>query len=114
MKGKDWLLLALVAGGAFYLYRTFAGVSRVFTTAGEAIGSGLFDLFHPDQVGEMLFYKAKFPDGKFHAIPSRAVNADGIFLNRNLAPNYAGDGRKYRLLVDKSISVGENKTAVPV
>lgn len=114
MKTKDWLLLALFAGGAYYLYRTATGVSRALTSAGEAIGSGLFDLFHPDQVGETLFYKAKFPDGKFHSVPSRAVNADGIFLNKNLAPNYPGDGRKYRLLVDRSITVGENKTAVPL
>lgn len=114
MDRKTLLLLAALGIAGFYLYRQFGALKDTLRTAGEAIGSGLFDLFHPDQVGEMLFYKVRFPDGQFHSVPSRAVRPDGTFLNRNLAPNYAGDGKVYRLLIDKRITVGENKTALPV
>lgn len=114
MKTKDWLLLALFGAGAYFLYRTSTAAQRALATAGEAIGSGLFDLFHPDQVGETLFYTVAFPDGQNHAVPSRSVNSAGRFVNRNLSPSYPGDGKTYQLVVDKSKPAGVNKAAFPV
>lgn len=114
MDRKTLLLLALLGLGGYYLYRKAADVVKVFRNAGEALGSGLFDLFHPDPVGETLFYTVLFPDGQRHAVPSRAVANDATFVNRNLSPNYPGDGRKYKIIVDKTKASGVNKTAYPV
>jgi len=74
----------------------------VLKSSGEAIGSGLFDFFHPDAAGETLYYNVMFPNGQRHAVPSRAVDSNGIFRNSNLSPNYAGDGLRYRIMVRKS------------
>lgn len=93
-------------GVGLYLALKVVGIieatGSVLKSSGEAIGSGLFDFFHRDQVGEMTFYTVMFPDGQKHTVPSRAVDSNGFFVNRNLSPNYAGDGKRYRILVRKS------------
>lgn len=93
-------------GVGLYLALKVVGIieatGSVLKTSGEAIGSGLFDFFHRDQVGEMLFYTVMFPNGQKHAVPSRAVSRDGLFRNSNLSSTYAGDGKMYRILVRKS------------
>lgn len=114
MDRKTLLMLAVLGFAGYYLYRRAADVVKVFRTAGEALGSGLFDLFHPDPVGERLYYNVLFPDGQRHSVPSRAVANDATFVNRNLSPNYPGDGRKYKIIVDKTKARGVNKTAYPV
>jgi hypothetical protein len=115
MKSRDTLMIAALGGVLVYLlYRTTTAAARALASAGEALGSGLFDLFHPDPVGEVLYYSVKFPDGSTHAVPSRSVTSAGRFVNRNLSPNYPGDGLTYQLFVDKGVASGINKTAFPV
>lgn len=93
-------------GAGLYLALKVVGLIQsagsVLTTTGSAIGTGLYDFFHPDTFGESLYYNVMFPDGQRHAVPSRSVNSDGLFRNSNLSPQYAGDGRMYRILVRKS------------
>lgn len=107
---KNLGILAALAGGAVLAYRFYSDAKGALTTAGEAIGSGLFDFFHPDQLGETTFYIVTFPDGVKHSVPSRSVDANGLFTNKNLAPNYAGDGKRYRILV----ATNGTRTAFPV
>lgn len=72
------------------------------TETGEALGSGLYDFFHKSDMGEMNFFVATFPDKTRHSIPAGAVTEDGFFANSNLAPNYKGDGMRYRLVKNKA------------
>lgn len=106
---KALLLQLAVIGLAGYVgYRVIRGIGKgardALTDAGSALGSGLFDLFHKDQAGESLFYTVTFQGGAKHAIASRAVDANGFF-------NYAG--KRFRLLIDRSIVSGNNKFAFP-
>lgn len=102
MKAKDWLLLGAVAGAGLWVYGKLGGVSKALTTAGEAIGSGLYDLFNPDPLGEVTYYIVRFPDGAKHAVPSRSVSADGFFTNTGDGYKYKGDGKRYKLLTDRT------------
>lgn len=102
------LTWAAIAGIGFFGYKIYSGLSAVkdsLSSLGSALGSGLYDLFHPDQTGEMVFYNVLFPDGQKHAIPSRSVDSSGRFTYQ---------GRRYQLLVDKGKQSGVNKYAVPV
>lgn len=101
------LILAAIAGGGIALARVLnlgARAKDKLQDIGEAISSGLFDFFHPNAAGELLYYTVQFPDGKTHAVPSQSVNAAGQFTWRM-------DGKRYQLLVDKSKAAGVNKTA---
>jgi len=80
MKTRDILLLAGLAGAVYWLAsRGIAQVSKALTSTGEAIGSGLFDFFHPHQAGELLYYSVTFPNGDRHAIASGNVDSNGLF-----------------------------------
>jgi hypothetical protein len=112
------LLLVLAIGGvALYAVNQLTGIGKNiaggFRNAGEALGSKLFDLFHPNPVGETLYYTVEFPDGRRHSIPSGTVNADGVFTWVGNSVQQ-GDGRRYRLLIDKRITSGVNKKAFPL
>lgn len=87
-----WKLFQLVTGIGEGATAIVKGVGTLPRTIGEAIGSGLFDLFHPDAAGESLYYTATFPDGARHAIPSGSVDAGGRF-------SYAG--LRYQLVTQK-------------
>jgi len=78
------------------------GAGSVLTDTGSAIGSGLYDLFHRDPLGETTFYVVTFPDGVNHSIPSRAIDNSGLFKNTGNGVNYAGDGRDYRVMIRKT------------
>jgi hypothetical protein len=97
--------LAFALYSVYKVYRGTKAVTDALHNAGSAAGSAIFDWFHPDQVGETIFYTVQFPDGSKHAIASRAVGSDGGFLFNNV---------RYRIRVDKSIVSGINKFAVRV
>lgn len=103
MNVKDY---AVIGVGAALLYavvqvgRKIGGaagaVGDALTKTGETIGEKIYTLFHPDVVGESLFYTVTFPDGKRHSVPSRSVSQTGQFWYP------ATNGKKYQLLVDKA------------
>lgn len=82
MNIKDAAIVAGVVAGIYFLSK-IGNIGQTSIEAlndvGSAIGSGLFDLFHPDQVGEMLFHIVTFPNGARHSIPSRSVDKNGQF-----------------------------------
>lgn len=96
------LRIAIYAIGGYLVVKAFQAVTFVgelpqkslaaLNSVGGALGSGLFNILHPDTTGEMLYYIITFPDGKRHAIGSLTVNADGQF-------SYAG--ARYQMLVGK-------------
>lgn len=108
---KDVAIVGAVLGGLYLLTRAGSKAAEALTSAGEAIGSGLYDFFHPNQVGETTFYVVTFPDGSRHSVPASAVDSSGVFLNKNLSPTYAGDGKRYRIVVSK---IDGTRSAFPV
>lgn len=99
------LTWAAIAGVAYVAYKAVtltAAVSDALASVGSAVGSGLYDFFHRDQVGETLFYTVRFPDGVKHSIPSRSVDNAGLFKNTGNGTNYTGDGKLYRIVRQKS------------
>lgn len=115
---EKWLVWGALGAGAYLLYKVWSGVSAVgtaLTSTGAAIGSGLYDYLNADEIRRLTFeahHIVRFPDGKLHAVSSNVVNNAGIFKNLNLAPNYPGDGKTYRLMTEKSSR--SNWFAVPM
>lgn len=99
---KNLGILGAVLGVAFIVARTFSKVTGSLTTFGEAIGSGLYDYFHPDPVGNVVYYVVRFPNGDKHSVPANTVASDGTFTNKGDGIVYKGDGKRYRLVTDKS------------
>lgn len=102
---EKWLTWGVIGGGAYLLYQLFTTVrsgAQALNDAGTAIGSGLYDFFHRDPLGETLYYTVTFPDGSRHSVPSRSVDNAGLFRNSGNGVNYAGDGETYRLVIEKS------------
>lgn len=101
MNTTDTVLLIGVAGAAWFVWREFnkkkEKVLSLLDTLSTAIGSGLFDLFHPDPVGETTFYMVTFPDGQRHSVPSRTVSTKGVFT----LPNFYGSTRWQLLIRDR-------------
>jgi hypothetical protein len=125
LNAQNLIVLAAITAGAYFAYRLFnvasdtaKKVADTLTETGGAIGSGLYDLFHPDTTGETTFYivnfKAPVGDGMRHSVPASTVNKDGVFL---LGPTW-GDGkptplqmrRKWRIIVDRATGA---KVATP-
>lgn len=102
MDKKTALFLGLGGVLAFYVIQKLRGAGEVLTKTGEAIGSGLYDVFHPDPVGEVTYYVVRFPDGALHSVPSRSVSASGYFTNTGDGRQYKGDGLRYKLLTDRT------------
>ena len=105
---EKWLTWGAIGAGLYLAWKTYSGLSAaadVLANTGSAIGSGLYDFFHPDAVGETLFYTVNFPDGSRHSVPSSVVAGDGWFRNAHLTPNYAGDGRTYRIVKRKGTAM---------
>jgi hypothetical protein len=76
---KDMAVIGALAGAGYLAYKFFNKGAEALTATGEAIGSGVFDLFHPDGgVGETLFYTVHFSNGN-HAIPASTVDTAGRF-----------------------------------
>jgi len=93
----DSLVTLGIAGALVYAIAKVTGAAgatgRALSSVGSAIGSGLYEFFHPNAAGESLYYTATFPDGSRHAIPSSAVNSSGIFTRESV---------RYQLLTDKA------------
>lgn len=103
MKTEDIKNLGIVAAlgfGAYALYTTLNAARKGLTTVGDAIGSGLYDFFHPNEMGETKFFLVTFPDGQRHSIPASYIDASGIFVNKPDPnnPTYKGDGKTYRIV----------------
>ena len=81
---KDVAILGAVLGAGYLAYKTLnvaAKVPEALTATGEAIGGTVYELFHPNAVGETLFYNVHFANGN-HAIPSSTVDSQGRFTYR--------------------------------
>lgn len=65
-------------------------------TAGEAIGSGLYDFFHPSEGGASVTYVFTFPDGSKGAVNNTDVDGAGNFTYTGSNP--AWKGRNLQLL----------------
>lgn len=99
-----WITWGLIAGGIYVVYQvvtTIKATGEVLGNAGSAIGTGLYDFFHRDPLGESVYYTVTFPDGSRHSIPSRSVDNGGLFRNTGNGLNYLGDGATYRLVRKK-------------
>jgi hypothetical protein len=99
MKTDTVLIVGAVGIGLYVIAQAVKGLGNIKDTlndAGAAIGSGLFNLFHPDPVGETLYYTPTFPDGRRHAVPSRSVSRNGQFT----LPEFYGPQR-WLLLTSK-------------
>jgi hypothetical protein len=99
-KGKleDVMLVVGLAAGGYALYKLFsvassaagavgsavsavgAAASNAYQSTVSAVGSGLFSLFGPSDVGTNMYYTVAFPDQSHHAVPSNTVDADGNFV----------------------------------
>lgn len=110
MKPKDLVFLAAIAVGLYAINKAF-GIGKKLgeglSSVGSALGTGLYDLFHPDQTGEMLFYTVQFPNGARHAIPSRSVDKNGQF--DYIQPPLAAT--RWQMLLSKD---GKQRFAAPV
>lgn len=117
-----WLTWAAIAGALYLGYKTYSAVSAVtgavgagVKTARDALASGLYRVFGPTETFNDDYILARFPDGKNHAIPTSRIDpATQTFVNHGLSPSYPGDGKTYKLLVDKRQTTGVNKTAFPL
>lgn len=120
---------AILAGGYFIVWPALQAAFAVKKAAGavidtaaaaietsrDALSSGLYAIFGPNLKYDPVSYTVRFPDGKSHSVPSRSVKSDGTFVNKNLSPTYSGDGRAYRIVIDKRVPAGQtNKTAFPL
>lgn len=97
---QDYVLLALLALGGYVIYQIVQGVKATgaavgaaasavgrgvqtaYTTTTDALGSGLYSLFGPDDakaLGSMTYLMVNFPDGLRHSVPANTVNASGLF-----------------------------------
>lgn len=124
----DYLPTLLTVGaigvGAYLIYRLF---KKPGEKAAEA-AANVLEWFFPFDAGEKVQYSVQFPDGTTHAVGSRAVQSDGTFTVPTIMKQ--GDARsggqvsyyavadipnlrgKYRLAVDRSILIGNNKKAI--
>jgi hypothetical protein len=94
-----------IGAGLYLAFKVLGLVNSskdALAAAGGAIGSGLYDLFHRDPLGETTFYVVTFPDGANHSIPSRSIDNAGLFKNSGNGVNYFGDGKTYRIMIRKS------------
>jgi hypothetical protein len=117
MKTEKLLLWGGVIAGALIVSKILnvgKAAGEVLTATGSKIGETLYDLFHPSSEGETTFFIVKFPDAQFHSVPASYVDEDGFFVNMNLAPNYAGDGKKYRIVIDKNATPGGRSDKIAV
>lgn len=104
---EKWLTWAAIGGVGYLAYQIYSAGSATkgaLNSLGSAIGSGLFELIHGDEVRRALAPNliVRFPGDQLHQVPSVAVDSSGRFVNSHLAPNYAGDGRTYQLLKAKT------------
>lgn len=94
---QNWGFIALAAAAAFVVYKFFSAASAVggaITSAGQAIGSGLFDFFNPSAGGVQTIYNVQFSNGQKHAIAANTIEADGTFTVPPYVVAYAGQTLK--------------------
>jgi len=102
---EKWLTWGAIGVGAYFIFKLVSfgsAAAKVLTTTGEAVGSGLYDFFHRDPLGETTYYLVRFPDGSRHSVASRSVDNSGLFKNTGDGRQYAGDGELYRLVIEKA------------
>lgn len=100
-----WVAIGGIGYLVYQIYSAGSAAKAALNSVGSAIGTGLYDYFHPNETGEMLYYTVEFPDGQRHAVGSKTVDTSGRFT---------WGGRRYQLLVDKGKPTGVNKYAAPV
>lgn len=105
---EKWLTWGAIGGIAYLLIKGFqfgAAVKSGLNSAGEAIGSGLFEFVHGNDVKNALAPNliVYFPnEGKMHQVPQVKLDNNAGFVNANLAPQYAGDGKAYQIVKAKT------------
>lgn len=81
MSARDWIILGAVGVAGFWLYRKVTSVPEALARVGESASAAVFEFFHPNAVGETLFYTVNFSNGR-HAIPASTVDSQGRFTFR--------------------------------
>lgn len=90
LKIETVLTVAAVGVGAYLVYKLFntaasaagavgAAVQQGYQSTVSALGSGLYKLFGPADIGTNLYYTVTFPDNSRHAVPSNTVDSTGAF-----------------------------------
>lgn len=104
---KDLAVLGALAGGVYLVTQALGGARKGYDAAVNATSDALWAVFGPsDESWNTTNYLAWFPDGKLHQVTSNKVGKDGTFINTGDGYNYKGDGKRYRLLVDKKGNAG--------
>ena len=84
---KNLVWGAVALGGVYLLYKLLTGslssaakaTGAALTSAGEAVGSGLYDLLHANY-NPGTYLRVVFEDGSVHAVLSDLVRQDGSFV----------------------------------
>lgn len=56
-----------------------AASAGTLSKTGEDIGGAVFDIFHPTDVNDNLYYRVIFPDNQAHAIHATDIDKSGYF-----------------------------------
>lgn len=102
MKTEKLILYGLIAGGLYLAFKILNPIQQAgaaLVSAGEAIGSGLYDYFHPDELGATMFYVVTFPDNSNHAVDARLIDSDGLFTVPPNIPAFVG--QTFQLVTSK-------------
>lgn len=106
---EKWLTWVALGGVAYVVYQfvsTASAAKDALNSVGSAIGTGLYEVFHPSDGQRVVSptISFRFPDGTVGAVEAVDVDKDGRFT-------YFRTGRRYQLMK----KAGDTKTyAVPV
>ena len=117
-KVATYAALALAVYVVWKIYRAGKAVTKAAGAAAEAAGekvANVLEWIRPFDIGDMLYFAVKFPDGSTHSVGSRQVDSNGYFTFTPAAsykgnPAYAG--KRFRLAIDRNVKTGTNKYAI--
>lgn len=97
-KLEKYLPYLLVGAGLFAIWKMLGKANEYREDASAALSDKFTDWFGPKLDIKTPSQITAFPDGLLHSVPMSKVNDEGYFVNKSFAPNYPGDGHKYKLV----------------
>lgn len=103
MNTDNIIKFALVGIGGYIIYRMLTGASAALSTVGNAIGSGLYEAFNPNVLGQTQFLTVNFPDGTSHTVAAGLINSSsgtftvpandssGTYVTPQVSQQYGGN-----------------------
>jgi hypothetical protein len=100
---EDLLLLALFGAAAYVIYQVVSGTGAALASVGNAIGSGLYEAFNPNVLGQTAFLTVAFPDGTSHTVASGLIqgssgsftvpinDSSGVYVTPAVSQQYGGN-----------------------